>query len=159
MSTALQVAADTHHLSQIDGGTEQGFVTMYVGEQMIGISVLVVQDVLRKMEMARVPLAPQEIAGIINLRGRIITVIDMRRRLQLEATDENADCMHCVVEHKEELFSLKVDSVGEVLNIPLTRIDKPPANLEEQWKAVSAGVCQLDGELLVILDVQALLTI
>lgn len=157
MSTALQ-SVEKRHLSQLDADV-QGFVTMRVAGQMVGISVLVVQDVLRKLEMARVPLAQKEIAGIINLRGRIITVIDMRRRLGLAVAEEGAGCMHCVVEHREEMFSLMVDSVGDVLNIPLSRIDKSPANLEEQWKQVAAGVCRLDGELLVVLDVQALLTI
>lgn len=157
MSTALQPVS-LRQMAMIDS-ENQGFVTMRVGNQMIGISVLVVQDVLRKLAMARVPLAPTEVAGVINLRGRIITVIDMRRRLGLSEAPPEVESMHCVVEHKDELFSLFVDSVGDVLNIPLSRIDKSPANLEERWKTVSAGVCQLDGELLVILDVQALLTI
>lgn len=157
MSTALQPAMP-RAMSPLDGDV-QGFVTMRVSGQLIGISVLVVQDVLRKLQMARVPLAPKEVAGIINLRGRIITVIDMRQRLGIAAAQEEASCMHCVVEHREEMFSLMVDHVGDVLNIPLSRIDKSPANLGEQWKQVSAGVCRLDGELLVILDVQALLTI
>ncbi len=157
MSTALQ-AVLSRGLGAIDGDV-QGFVTMRVNGQLIGISVLVVQDVLRRLAMAKVPLAPREVAGIINLRGRIITVIDMRARLRLPEAQKDDPCMHCVVEHKEELFSLMVDSVGDVLNIPLSRIDKSPANLEEQWKQVAAGVYKLDGELLVILDVQALLTI
>ncbi len=156
MSTSLQTVSH-HHLTMNDADQE-GFVTMRVGGQLIGISVLVVQDVLRNLEIARVPLAPYEVAGLINLRGRIVTVIDMRRRLSLDGY-EDEQCMHCVVEYKDELFSLKVDSVGEVLNIPLQRIDKSPANMENTWRDVSAGVCQLDGELLVILDVQALLTI
>jgi len=157
MSRALQTVV-SHDLAHAEGEV-QGFVTMRVGEQFIGISVLVVQDVLRKLEMARVPLAPSEVAGVINLRGRIITVIGMRQRLHLPPMEPEAECMHCVVEHKEEMFSLMVDSVGDVLNIPLSRIDKSPANLEERWKQVAAGVYKLDGELLVILDVQALLTI
>ena len=73
MSTALQPAMP-RAMSPLDGDV-QGFVTMRVSGQLIGISVLVVQDVLRKLQMARVPLAPKEVAGIINLRGRIITVI------------------------------------------------------------------------------------
>ncbi len=157
MSTALQNVS-SRALAHLDGDV-QGFVSMRVGGQLIGISVLVVQDVLRRLQMARVPLAPREVAGVINLRGRIITVIDMRQRLNLGGLEEGAECMHCVVEHKDELFSLMVDSVGDVLNIPLSRIDKSPANLEEQWKQVAAGVYKLDGELLVVLDVQALLTI
>jgi purine-binding chemotaxis protein CheW len=135
------------------------FVTMRVNRQMVGIPVIVVQDVLKRMTVARVPLAPREVAGVINLRGRIVTVLDMRRRLALPPAAEGAECMHCVVEHQDELFSLMVDSIGDVLNLPASRIDRSPPNLEEHWRSVAAGVCRLDGELLVVLDVQALLTI
>lgn len=157
MSTALQ-PVNTRQVSLLDG-EHQGFVTLRIAGQMIGISVLAVQDVLRRMAIARVPLSPSEIAGVINLRGRIITVIDMHRRLGLTPASEMQECMHCVVEHRDEMFSLMVDSVGDVLNIPINKIDKSPSNLEGRWKDVSAGVCQLEGELLVILDIQALLTI
>lgn len=140
-------------------GKLEGFVTLSIAGQMIGISVLAVQDVLRSMAVARVPLAQTEIAGVINLRGRIITVIDMRRRLGLPEADKEKKGMHCVVEYRDEVFSLMVDSVGEVLNIPPGRIEKSPANLEDRWREVSAGVCRVGDNLLVILDIQALLTI
>ncbi len=156
MTTSLTVA-DNHDIVHMDSEKE-GFVTMRVCNQLIGISVLVVQDVLRKVEIAHVPLAPHEVAGSMNLRGRIVTVIDMRARLGLEAASPNEKTMHAVVEYRDELYSLMVDSVGDVLNLPVNHIEKSPANLAGNWKDVAAGVYRLEKELLVILDVQALLT-
>lgn len=138
--------------------TTKGFVTTRVKGQLFGISVLAVQDVLRAQAIARIPLAPSEIAGSLNLRGRIVTVIDMRVRLGLPPRSENETVMHLVVELGDELFSLCVDSVGDVLNLPVANIEKSPANMNRNWREIVSGVCKLEKELLVILDVQALLT-
>ena len=156
MSTALTkienltLAAREHEL--------EGFVSMRVDKQLIGISVLMVRDVLRKVNVTNVPLSQPEVAGSMNLRGRIVTVIDMRQRLGLPPREEGQKTMHAVVEHQDELFSLMVDGVGDVLNLPINKVEKAPANLDHQWSGVAAGVCRLEDELLVILDVQALLT-
>ena len=136
----------------------RGFVTVRLCGQLIGISVLAVQDVLRSQTVARIPLAPTEIAGALNLRGRIVTVVDMRVRLGLPQRNENDPVMYLVVEHGEELFSLCVDAVGDVLNLPVRQIEKSPANINRNWRELVSGVCKLEKELLVILDVQALLT-
>lgn len=136
----------------------KGFVTMRVDHQLIGVSVLLVQDVLREMNIAKVPLSPPEIAGLMNLRGRIVTVVDVRKRLGFGDFPSDKRPMHAVVEYKNELFSLMVDSVGDVMNLPVKGIEKAPANLESRWREVAAGVNRLEKELLVILDIQALLT-
>ncbi len=136
----------------------KGFVTMRVCGQLFGISVLAVQDVLRAQTVARIPLAPVEIAGALNLRGRIVTVVDVRVRLGLPARTEQDPVMYLVVEHGDELFSLRVDSVGDVLNLPGRQIEKSPANMNRNWREIASGVCKLEKDLLVILDVQALLT-
>lgn len=134
------------------------FVTMRVGPQMFGISVHTVQDVLRGLKIARIPLAPKEIAGSMNLRGRIVTVIDMRQRLNLPPADEiGVKQMSVVVECKDELFSLLVDSVGEVMSLPMDKFEKSPANLSPKWREVAEGIYRLKDELLVILDVKSLL--
>ncbi len=137
----------------------ESYVTVRVGGQLIGISVLTVQDVMRQLGIAKVPLSPREIAGLLNLRGRIVTVIDMRVRLNLPAHKlDDKSVMHVVVEYHDELFSLMVDSIGDVLNLPASKIEKVPANLEAHWRDVALGVSRLSGELLIILDVQSLLT-
>lgn len=138
--------------------TSKGFVTVRVCDQLFGVSVLTVQDVLRDQVIAPIPLAAFEIAGALNLRGRIVTVVDMRARLNLPSRDAHTTIMHVVVEYKDELFSLMVDAVGDVLNLPVKQIEKCPVNLEKNWRDVAQGVSKLENELLVILDVQAILT-
>ena len=135
----------------------QEFVTMRVGEQRFGLSVASVQDVLRKQKIAKIPLAPQEVAGLLNLRGRVVTAIDVRTRLGLPPMPEPDKVMNVVVEYKGELFSLMVDAVGEVLSLPMNEFEKSPTNLNPTWKNVALGVFKLQGELLVILDVSHLL--
>jgi purine-binding chemotaxis protein CheW len=134
------------------------FVTMRLGNQLFGVPVRFVRDVLRRQRITAIPLAPNEVAGSLNLRGRIVTVIDLRRRLCLPDTQVD-NGMFVVVEHRNELFSLMVDSVGEVMTVSAGAIEKTPANLGGAWRDVASGIYKLDGELLVIMDVEALLTV
>lgn len=134
-------------------------VTMRVDQQLFGIPVQHVQDVLREQKVAHVPLSPPEIAGSLNLRGRIVTVINLRERLKLQRQGEKKPSMFVVVEHKNEYYSLMVDAVGEVLTIPADDIEKSPANLAENWRNVASGIHRLKDELLVIVDIRALLTL
>ncbi len=135
------------------------FVTMRVNGQLFGASVKLVQDVVRAQRIAPVPLAPLVIAGSINLRGRIVTVFNMYQRLGLPLELQPAKHMNVVLEYRDELFSLMVDAVGDVLNIPLSRIDKTPVNMQANWQEISVGVYRLQDELLILLDVERLLTI
>lgn len=134
-------------------------VTMRVDDQLFGIPVQHVRDVLREQKVARVPLAPPEIAGSINLRGRIVTVINMRERLKLAPKQDKQPYMFVVVERHQELYSLMVDSVGDVMNVSHSHIEKSPANLSASWREIASGIHRLDGELLVIIDPKALLNI
>jgi len=133
------------------------FVTMFISGQMFGIPVLDVQDVLGPQRLTWVPLAPPDVAGVLNLRGRIVTAIDVRKRLGISAADEEQDSMSIVVEHGEELYSLIVDSVGEVLNLRSDARERGPATLDPLWKEVSSGIYRLDETLMVVLDVSKLL--
>lgn len=138
---------------------EKEFVTMKVGGQLFGIPVMLVRDVLRGQKVARIPLAPVEVAGSLNLRGRIVTAIEMRRRLGMSMEDKPVKSMSVVVEHKGELFSLIVDSVGEVLGMPVNLMEKNPANLELRWKEISSGIFRLKEQLLIVIDVESLLNL
>ncbi|MEW5702978.1 MAG: chemotaxis protein CheW [Pseudomonadota bacterium] len=133
------------------------FVTMLVDDQMFGIPVLDVQDVLGPQKLTWVPLASKEVAGVLNLRGRIVTAIDVRKRLGLPASKEKQSGMSIVVARGEELYSLVVDSVGEVLNLPPDAHERPPATLDPLWSEISSGVYRLDKTLLIVLDVSRLL--
>lgn len=141
------------------GGPEQNndFVTMTIHNQLFGIPVLGVQDVLGPQTITRIPLAPSEVAGALNLRGRIVTAIDVRKRLRLPERDQNTKGMSIVVDHSGELYSLIIDSVGEVLSLPADRFERNPTTLDALWREVSAGVYRLDKQLLVVLDVNRLL--
>ena len=152
MSEQRALVEAQSHAMVVD--TKEQFVTMHVGQQMMGISVHDVRDIITKQKIATIPLSNSVIAGAINLRGRIVTVLDMRKRLGLEPSGDDA-VMHIVVEIGDELFSLMVDSVGDVMRLPVDEFERSPVNLSEKWRELSSGVCQLDKELLVILDTAA----
>lgn len=160
MAKSLALSND-HTVRLYEQKRLQEYVTMRVGGQLFGISVLSVQDVLRWQRVTRVPLAPAEIEGLLNLRGRIVTAMNLRHFLGLprQSEQEKVKSMSVVVEHKGELFSMIVDAVGEVMSLPAESVEKSPSNLSLKWKDITSGVYKLDGELLVILDVASLLDI
>jgi purine-binding chemotaxis protein CheW len=116
-----------------------------------------VQDVLGHMKTTRVPLAPPEIAGSLNLRGRIVTAIDVRLRLGLPSRDDGKTSMAIVVEHDHELYSLLVDQVGEVLGLNPDGFERNPPTLDARFRDYSDGIYRLDKQLLVVLSVERLL--
>lgn len=140
----------------LQGDTHE-FVTMTIAEQLFGIPVLTVRDVLGPQKITRIPLAPHEVAGALNLRGRIVTAIDVRLRLGLDRRPEDDAGMSVVVEHKGELYSLMIDGVGEVLTLPADRFESNPPTLDPCWREVSSGVYRLDDQLLIVLEVDRLL--
>jgi purine-binding chemotaxis protein CheW len=144
-------------MSNSPASERQSFVTMRVNGQLFGASVMVVQDVVREQKIARIPLAPYVVQGSLNLRGRIVTVINMYKRLGIPAANMPAKQMHVVIEYKDELFSLMVDAVGDVLTLSMNQIDKVPVNIQASWREMAAGVCRLDGELLVLFDIAELM--
>ena len=143
----------------IDGNTGEQleYVTMTIGGQWFGIPVLSVQDVLGPQNIAMIPLAPPEVAGSLNLRGRIVTAIDPRVRLGLPDREDDATVMSVVVEHLGELYSLLIDQVGEVLQLPSSRFEHSPASLDQRWRDISTGIYRLDDRLLIVIDIERLL--
>jgi len=133
------------------------YVTMTVAGQSFGIPVLVVRDVAAAQRITRVPLAPPEIAGSLNLRGRIATAVDMRRRLGAESREPAQSSMSVVVEYDGELFSLIVDEVGDVLSISRSAYEPNPITLDTSWRDISGGLYRLDGKLLVVIEVERLI--
>jgi len=133
------------------------YVTMTIAKQLFGIPVLQVQDVLGPQRITRIPLAPPEVAGSLNLRGRIVTAIDVRLRLGLPPRPSGEASMSIVVDHEGELYSLMVDSVGEVLTLSSGEFERNPATLDARWREVSLGIYRLDRSLMVVMDVSRLL--
>lgn len=138
---------------------EHKFVTIVISNQPVGISVMHVEDVLKPRKITRVPLAPPDIAGTLNLRGRIVTAVDLRSRLGLPPFEHPEKCMSVVIEHDGYLYSLLIDSIGDVLSLPLDQFEKTPPNLDERWRSVAAGVYRLDGTLLMVLDINKVLSV
>ncbi|MDD4615893.1 MAG: chemotaxis protein CheW [Alphaproteobacteria bacterium] len=153
----LPVSSTSRELSSVgDETTQNMFVTMTIANQVFGIPVLKVQDVLGPQRIAHVPLAPPEVLGSLNLRGRIVTAVDVRTRLGLSPCDRKQS-MSVVVDHSGELYSLVVDKVGEVMSLPTSDFERNPSTLDPRWAEVSEGIYRLQGNLLVVLDVPRLL--
>ncbi len=153
MNTSCQTSAAA---DGVETATED-YVTMPVAGQAFGIPVLSVRDVLSPQIITRIPLASPEIAGSLNLRGRIVTAINMRTRLGLPADGFVERAMAVVVEHDDEPFSLLVDEVGEVLGLPIGQRQAVPATLDARWRDVSQGIYRLDDRLLLVLSVTSVL--
>jgi purine-binding chemotaxis protein CheW len=134
------------------------YVTAMIGGQLFGFPILRVQDVFIPERLTRVPLAPPEVAGVLNLRGRIVTLIDMRRSLGLEhQMNDGQPPMAIGVERGGESYGLLIDSVGEVLKLDEAAREPNPINLDPRLARVSAGIYRLDGQLLMIVDVDRVL--
>ena len=140
--------------------TGREYVTLTIAGQLFGIPVLTVQDVLGPRDVARIPLADPVIAGSINLRGRIVTVIDMRKRLGLPPRTNDDPGMNVVVEHDGNLYSLQIDAVGEVMSLS---IRKPTSairrTIDPLWREFSDGVFRLQSKLMMVLDVDKVLAV
>jgi len=133
------------------------YVALWIGGQLFGVPILQVGDVFAPGAITRVPMAGSDVAGILNLRGRILTAISMRSRLGLPPLPAGHASMAVGVEVGGESYGLIVDSVGDVLSLDETTYDTNPANLDPLWARVSAGVHRLEGRLMVVLDVDRLL--
>lgn len=143
-------------LSVVTTGS-QDFVTIKLDGQTLGIPVLAVHDVLNAQQITTIPRSPDWVSGVLNLRGRIVTAIDLRRRLGLPPLEDGKKSMSVVVEHNEEPYSLQIDTVGEVLSLDDQLFERNPVTLDPRWREVSRGIYRLEGELLPILDVDRLL--
>ena len=143
---------------QIDGETH-GFVSIRIGAQWFGVPVLRVQDVIADTEINRLPLAPPEVAGSLNLRGRIVTAIDLRRRLRMEPRESADGLMSVIVERAGELYALLVDDVGDVLWLPASEREAAPVTLSSHWRGLSDGLYQLETGLLLVLNIEQVLAL
>jgi purine-binding chemotaxis protein CheW len=133
------------------------YVTFTSGGQIFGLPIDRVQEVFRPARITPVPLAGGQIAGVLNLRGRIVTAIDMRSRLDLQERGDGAAPMAIGIESGTESFGLLVDALGEVMKLSDGEREANPINLDRKLARVSAGVFRLDAQLLVILDIDRVL--
>lgn len=204
MTGQALVKAGSTDVDAVGGENLSEFVTFNIAGQLFGIPVLIVQDILVPESIASIPLAPPEVRGSINLRGRIVTVIDVRVRLGLERREIHVDSsidtpvedkkpalevieggdaeaddasnddsaheaieavkrkkrqhmMGVTVEHENELYTLLVDSVGDVIPLQSNSYEGNPSTLDPVWRDFASGVYRLDSALMVVLDVERLL--
>jgi purine-binding chemotaxis protein CheW len=152
-----QPVAEGANASMIE--EESVLVTLTLAGQLCGVPVLAVRDILAEQPITRIPLAPPEIAGSLNLRGRIVTAIDLRQRLHLAPPPADTARMSVVTESGGELYALLVDQVSEVLSLPASQFERNPPTLPPEWAAFSKGIYRLSGRLLVVLDIVRLLAL
>ena len=133
------------------------YLIIHLNDQIFGIPVLQIQDVLRDMNFTKVPLAPAQVSGAMNLRGRIVTAINVRRSLGLPEFEGDGKSLSVVVELDNELYSLIIDKVGDVVTIKDKNIDANPATMESIWRNISTGIYKTENNLILILDVPKLL--
>ena len=143
------------------GGQAQptGYVTLVLAGQLCGVPVMGVRDILREQPIARVPLAPPDIAGSLNLRGRIVTAVDLRRRLQLPALSSEARPMAVVTEHQGELYALLVDQVCEVIWPDQALFEPTLMTLPAAWSRYCTGLYRLETHLMIVLDLTRLVSL
>jgi len=140
-------------------GLAAEFVTAVIGGQLFGLPISRVQDVFMPQRLTRVPLSSVEIAGVLNLRGRIVTVIDMRARLGVDKADDGKPAMAVGVDLRGESYGLLIDQIGEVLRLSEGSREENPVNLDPRMAKFAGGVHRLDGQLMVVLDVDRVLEI
>ena len=121
--------------------TTSDFVTFEIGDQLFGVPIDEVQDVFKPQRLTPVPLSHSDVAGVLNLRGRIITMIDCRAHLGMGG----------------ESYGLLIDKISDVLSLEPSAFEANPVNLDPRWRAVSKGVFRLDRRLLIVLNIATIL--
>jgi purine-binding chemotaxis protein CheW len=134
--------------------TSGQLATFRLDGDLYGIEVEHVQEVLRSQQLTRVPLAPAAVAGLINLRGQVVTAIELRERLGRPARPEGTDPVVIVVRLHGEAVSMLVDSIADVVDVDAADFEAPPDTLEGQARDLIRGAYKLHGQLLLALDVQ-----
>ena len=134
------------------------YCTFSVGELNLGIEVSKVQEVIRSQTTTRVPLAPDDVQGLMNLRGQIVTALDLHSRLGLPARETESRLMNVVVRSPEGPISLLVDEIGDVVEVDQERFESPPETLQGTHREFIRGALKLETGLLLLLDTSRVLS-
>ena len=146
------IAAD-----RIGTTAELQFATFYVGHMLLGVDIRVVQEINRQSEITQVPHAPEYVRGVINLRGDVATVVDLRTILGLPKSDSSRQTRNLIVHHRGEAIGLLVDRISDILTIDEDQISPPPTNVDGVDGRLMSGVCTLDSAIVVLLDIDQVL--
>jgi purine-binding chemotaxis protein CheW len=137
--------------------TTAQYCTFTLDGLYFGVDVLKVQEVIRYQEMTRIPGAPAVVSGLINLRGQLVTALDLRQRLQLKQRPDGQLPMNVVVRTEDGATSLLVDEIGDVIELDDTTHERPPETIDAVTRDVVRGVHKLEGRLLLVLDIERLI--
>lgn len=149
----MTTAHPRHAAGSDSVGTKQ-FATFMLDQYYFGVEVLTVQEVIRYQDMTRVPLAPAVVQGLINLRGQIVTAIDLRRRLELPVRTDGEQPMNVVVRTSDGVVSLLVDEIGDVVETSASDFEPAPDTISGAARELVTGVYKLKDRLLLALDVE-----
>ncbi|SMP76787.1 purine-binding chemotaxis protein CheW [Desulfonatronum zhilinae] len=142
-----------------DAGSELlQLVTFHIGDEEFGVEILKVQEIIRMMSITRVPKAPDFVEGVINLRGKVIPIVDLRKRFGMAAQDHDKNTRIIVLEINAVIIGFVVDSVSEVLRIPANTVEPPPTIISGIESEYISGVGKLADRLLILLDLDRLLS-
>ncbi len=131
--------------------------TFYVGDALYGMDILKIQEINKQMEMTSVPQSPDYVKGILNLRGRIVTIIDLSKKLGLTATGSSEDARNIIIKSQNEQIGLLVDRLGDVVQASWDSVEPPPASLNELQGKFFQGVYKTGNTLVGILDMEEVL--
>lgn len=135
------------------------YCTFRLGDLYMGVPVTEVQEVIRAQERTRVPLVSDVVNGLINLRGEIVTTIDLRRRLELPELADGHEPMNVVIRSDDSVVSVLVDEIDDVLDVAADAFEPVPLTLDGSLSELLAGICKLDDRLLLVLDTDRLLDV
>jgi purine-binding chemotaxis protein CheW len=137
---------------------EVKFSTFMIGSAILGIDILKIQEINKQFEITKVPQAENYIRGILNLRGKIVTIIDLGQKLGLEPVKKHKDNRNLIIESDGEYIGLLVDRIGDVVNANLENLDPPPSNVGGINKKFFKGVLKTEANLVGVLDTDAVLS-
>ncbi len=157
MSSTEVTTLNSLVISGSSSRNEESIVTFRLGRQLCGLPILCVRDILAYKEIFRIPLSLPEVLGAINIRGRIVTVLDLSLKLGLKKSTEAKTGFCLITEYKGEAYGLRVDEIGDITNVSEDIFEPPPSQLNVTSQYIN-GVYRTEGELLLRLDHESLLS-
>jgi len=134
-----------------------GLATFYVGEALCGMDILKVQEINKQMEVTPVPQAPEYVSGVLNLRGRIVTIVDLGQKIGLSPTHLSDESRNIIVDSQDEYIGLLVDRIADVVPARWDQVEAPPANIGGVQGEFFKGIFKTENSLIGILDIEGIL--
>lgn len=136
---------------------ELQLATFYVGDLLLGLQIDQVQEINRRLDFTRVPHALDSVRGVINLRGEVVTVIDLRNVLGLGDSQATAQSRNLIVNYNDELIGLWVDRIADIVNVSSADVNPTPSNVNQVDSKHFQGVVPLKDEIIVVLNLASIL--